>query len=185
MYKSHGAPTVTSPIQYLLCTLRQHWISYQHNGQDATTLKFSFQSNAHVAHKMTFSLQSNAHIAPALTHLLEYIAHSALTYSTVRTVRSLTVHCAQCAHLQYSAHSGAVAPTISTVFQHILHGALALLSLFQYAKQRATTVWQSQVPATLLNFKLIVYLACLPSLNELFIKSLCTYVWVSANRQSF
>jgi ribosomal protein S27AE len=128
--------------------------------------------------------------------------HWPTCYIRMRTVLSLTVqcaqcaqsahtdpliraHCGQCAHLQYSAHSAAVAPTMSSVFQHILHGALALLSLFQYAKQCATTAWQTQVPAKLLNFKLIAYLACFPSVNELFIKSLCTYLWVSANRQSF
>ena len=153
---------------------------------------------------LTFVLQHNAHSTPTLTYLLQYSTHSALTYSTVRTVRSLTVHCALCAHLhysahsaptltyllqycahialsystvrtarknsqqstvrtvtsltsapqltsQYSAHSAALAPTMSSVFQHILHGSPA---------QRATTFWQFHVLATLLNFKLIT---CFPA----------------------
>jgi hypothetical protein len=143
-------------------------------------------------------LQYSAHKAPTLTHLLQYSEHSALNYSTVHTVRphwytyystvctvrSLTVQCAPCSqthdtiqcaqwpHLQYSApkltsqysaHSAALAPTMSSVFQHILHCSLALLSLFQHAKQRATTFRQLQVPATLLNFKLI---PCLPSFRK-------------------
>ena len=139
MYNAHGAPTVTSPVQclHVLCTLRQHWISYQHNGEDATTLKFSFQPNAHVVPKMTFSLQSNAHVAPKMTFSLQSNAHaaptltySALTYSTVCTVRS-----------QYSAHK---APTLTHLLEHIAHSALTYSTVrtvrSQYSAHKAPTL---------------------------------------------